>query len=99
MNKIESTLPVKSTLTKDARSTVSAESVPAAKREQEAGERDDLVLTGLAVMLKLAEKSQKMLPEMDLGKIADIKEKIAQGDYQVSAGRVAQKMIDFERMQ
>ncbi len=98
MNKIEGMLPVKNTLTRNSGAATLSETVSFGKQEKEEGERDDLVLTGLAVTLKQAEKSQQQVPEMDLDKVAELKKKIAQGSYQVSAGRVAQKMMDFERM-
>ncbi len=55
-------------------------------------------LTGQAQKLKALETSILEMPEVDMDRVASIKESIQNGSYNLNPERVAGKMLDFESL-
>jgi len=58
--------------------------------------QDAVNLTGQAQQIDKIVSRLKDLPVSNESRVAEIKEAIANGEYQVDADRVASKLIDFE---
>ncbi len=58
---------------------------------------DTVTLTDTASRLKSLENTLSDLPSVDSGKVAAFREAIMNGSYQVDPGRVADKLLKFER--
>ena len=57
---------------------------------------DKVSLTDTAARLKALEQSLANQPEIDKERVSDVQSAINQGKYKVDAGRVADKMMNFE---
>lgn len=57
---------------------------------------DTLTLTSSARSLQKIEEAIAKAPVVDTGKVAAVKQAVQSGNYQVDAGRVADKMLQFE---
>lgn len=57
---------------------------------------DSVSLTDTAARLRRLESSLADLPEVDNERVATIKQAIADGSYQIDAGRIADKLLNFE---
>ncbi|MDH5444960.1 MAG: flagellar biosynthesis anti-sigma factor FlgM [Gammaproteobacteria bacterium] len=57
---------------------------------------DKVSLTDTAARLKALEQSLANQPEIDKERVSDVQNAINQGKYKVDAGRVADKMMNFE---
>jgi negative regulator of flagellin synthesis FlgM len=57
---------------------------------------DSVSLTDSAARLRKLENSLADLPEVDSERVATIQRAIADGSYQVDAGRIADKLLNFE---
>jgi negative regulator of flagellin synthesis FlgM len=62
------------------------------------GSADKVSLTEMASKLQSLERSLTDVPQVDKKRVESIKEAIDNGSYQVNAGRVAEKLIQFESM-
>lgn len=99
MNKISSTVSIGRTHTRDDQQT----NIAAPKEGNSAAlnssqERDDLVLTGAAKQILSASSAQQSLPEIDQAKVDQIKQAIENNSYQVSAQRIATKLVEMEKL-
>lgn len=78
-----------------ANQKVSADSGGASS--QASAKADDAVnLTGQAQQIDKIVNRLKELPVSNESRVAELKEKIANGEYQVDADRVASKLFEFE---
>ena len=66
-----------------------------ASASQKAG--DTVTLTSSARSLQKIEEAVAKTPVVNTAKVASIKQAINSGNYQVDAGRVADKLLQFER--
>jgi len=57
---------------------------------------DTVVLTDLAAQTQKVDKVLAETPEVDQAKVKQIKAAIANGNYQVNAELVAEKLVEFE---
>lgn len=57
---------------------------------------DTLSLTGTASQLRSLEKSLASLPVVDVQRVDSVKREIANGNYEIDAPRIADKMIQME---
>ncbi len=57
---------------------------------------DSVSLTDTAARLRKLESTLADLPEIDSGRVADIQRAIADGSYQINAGKIADKLLDLE---
>lgn len=57
---------------------------------------DSVSLTDTAARLRKLESSLAQMPEVDSERVASIKQAIADGSYQVDAGNIADKLLNFE---
>jgi len=60
-------------------------------------QQDVLSLTDTAALLQKLQQKIADLPVVNDQKVAAIRQQIANGNYQIDAGRVATKMMAFER--
>ena len=58
---------------------------------------DHVTLTDSARSLQRIEEAVAKAPVVDAGKVAAVKQAISAGTYQIDAGRVAGKMLKYER--
>jgi negative regulator of flagellin synthesis FlgM len=58
---------------------------------------DTVTLTSSARSLQKIEEAVAKAPVVNAGKVAAIKQAINSGTYQIDAGRVADKLLQFER--
>lgn len=65
----------------------------ALKETASVGKSDSLVLSGKAQELNFAKEQVLKSPEVRADKILELKERIAQGNYQVSGNDIAAKII------
>jgi len=66
--------------------------VPAA-----ASPKDQVTLTDSARSLQKIEEAVAKTPVVNAGKVAAVKQAIGSGSYQIDAGRVAGKLLKYER--
>jgi negative regulator of flagellin synthesis FlgM len=57
---------------------------------------DTVTLTGSAVALQKLSEAVAKAPVVDMQKVASVKQAVQNGTYQVDAGRVADKLLQFE---
>lgn len=57
---------------------------------------DSVSLTDTAARLRMLEGTLSASPEVDSARVADIQRAIADGSYQIDAGKIADKLLDFE---
>ena len=57
---------------------------------------DKVAVTDTAVKLQAIEARLADIPEVDAKKVAEIKQAIAEGKFEIDPGRVAEKLIAFE---
>jgi negative regulator of flagellin synthesis FlgM len=57
---------------------------------------DQLTLTNSARSLQKIEEAVAKAPVVDVAKVAAVKQAVQNGTYQVDAGRVADKLLQFE---
>lgn len=62
----------------------------------DSGTTDSVSLSSAAKDLAQIENSLKSLPEIDQGKVDEIKSRLENGDYQINSKNMAQKMLDME---
>lgn len=72
----------------------SSEYTTTAKPDQD--QVDTLNLTETAQSLRFIEDSLNDIPVVDQQKVASIREQIDQGNYQIDAARIADRLIDLE---
>jgi negative regulator of flagellin synthesis FlgM len=58
---------------------------------------DQVTLTDSARSLQKAEEAVAKTPVVDAAKVAAVKQAVNSGTYQIDAGRVADKLLQFER--
>jgi len=58
---------------------------------------DTVTLTASARTLQKIEEALARAPVVDAAKVAAVKQSIQSGSYQINAGRIAGKMLNFER--
>ncbi len=58
---------------------------------------DHVTLTGSALILQKLSEAVAGAPVVDAAKVATVKQAVQSGSYQVEAGRVADKLLSFER--
>lgn len=58
---------------------------------------DQVTLTGSARVLQKLSEAIAGAPVVDAAKVAAVKQALQSGSYQVDAGRVADKLLNFER--
>ena len=58
---------------------------------------DQVTLTESARSLQKAEEAVAKTPVVDAAKVAAVKQAVNSGTYQIDAGRVADKLLQFER--
>ena len=99
MNKISSTVSIGRTHAQDDRySNVNVAKDGKSASMSRSNERDDLVLTGAAQQVLNAASLQQSLPDIDQAKVDRIKQAIESNSYQVSAQRIANKLVDMEKL-
>lgn len=99
MNKISSTVSIGRTHAQDDRhSNVNVAKEGKSASMSRSNERDDLVLTGAAQQVLNAASLQQSLPDIDQAKVDRIKQAIESNSYQVSAQRIANKLVDMEKL-
>lgn len=64
---------------------------------QGAASSDTVNLTSGAKLLERLEKSLASLPDVDAGRVDEIKQAIANGEYEIDAEAIASAMIRLER--
>ena len=99
VNKIGPNTPNTQTDTQSARNAVVTQfrgDRRSAASNDTGGYADTVALSSTAVDLNALESRIKQLPDVDAAKVVDLAARIAQGEYQVDAERVADKMLDFE---
>lgn len=76
-----------------------ARSEPTAAQQQTGrpSTMDTVSLTDTAARLRELENSLAKLPVVDSQRVESIQQAIANGSYEVDSGRVAEKMLRFER--
>ncbi len=99
MNKISGTVSIGRTHAQDDRhSNVRVAKEGESVSINRSNERDDLVLTGAAQRILNAASLQQSLPDIDQAKVDRIKQEIDNNSYQVSAQRIANKLVDMEKL-
>ncbi len=88
-NKIDDT----STTKKVSGDQASAASSAAGKSSS----NDTVELTSSAKLLERLEKTLATLPEIDASRVSEVKSAIANGNFEIDAGAIADAMIKFER--
>ncbi len=73
----------------------SQNSEPSAASAAQTG--DTVTLTNSARSLQKIEEAVAKVPVVNAAKVAAVKQAISSGTYQVDAGRVADKLLQFER--
>ncbi|HDZ57774.1 MAG TPA: flagellar biosynthesis anti-sigma factor FlgM [Pseudomonas xinjiangensis] len=77
--------------------TLDASRTPEQTPEQKPAAADSSVkLSDQAVQLKTIEERLKDLPEVDSERVAQIKQAISNGSYQMDSGRIADKLMTLE---
>jgi len=61
------------------------------------GQADAVSISARASDLKTLENNIKSLPDVDASRVSELRDKINAGQYQVDSGRVADKILAFER--
>ena len=70
---------------------------PAGASAAKPGSRDTVTLTHSARSLQKIEEAVAKAPVVNASKVAAVKQAISSGTYQIDAGRVADKLLNFER--
>lgn len=83
----------------DAGSTrkVSEDAGPSQGAKQPVSTSDTVELTSSAKLLERLEKSLASLPDIDSARVAEVKNAIENGDYEIDADAIADAMIRFDR--
>ncbi|MGL5359113.1 MAG: flagellar biosynthesis anti-sigma factor FlgM [Shewanella sp.] len=76
--------------------TNSAQSAPVAARTSSSPKGDSVVITAQAQQLQGAQAKMTSLPEVDLTKVAAIKQAIAEGRYKIDPEKLAANIASFE---
>ncbi|MBI3345372.1 MAG: flagellar biosynthesis anti-sigma factor FlgM [Gammaproteobacteria bacterium] len=71
---------------------------PAQEETGKPASSDTVTLTDTAARLRALGNTLSALPVTDTQRVEGVKKAIEDGDYTVDAGRVAQKMIEFEKL-
>jgi negative regulator of flagellin synthesis FlgM len=71
---------------------------PAQEETGKPSSSDTVTLTDTAARLRALGNTLSALPVTDTQRVEGVKKAIEDGDYTVDAGRVAQKMIEFEKL-
>ena len=68
------------------------------QRRQDGGavSSDSVSLTDTAARLRNIEGVLAEMPEVDNGRVAEIQRAIADGSYEIDAGKIADKLLNFE---
>ena len=95
-HKIDGGLPVTPLL----RSTVAATRTGSTSNEptQSIPSMDSLRLTGDATSLLTLQREIASSPSFDEGKVAAVRKSLEDGSYQINAGRIAEAMLDLDRL-
>ncbi len=92
---------MKVTSTTKATSLTGVSNGQAAKRPRAsaayAAGKDNVSISDKSSQLQALESAMNDTPEIDIGKIEAIKQAISDGSFSISAGRVADKMMDSAR--
>lgn len=70
---------------------------PAGDTSNKASTSDTVNLTSSAQLLERLEKSLASLPDIDVGRVEEVKLALQSGDYEIDADAIADAMIRFER--
>ncbi len=97
MNKISSSVPVtgaQSGKSHAREATRSTAHIP----DSAAPSQDEVTLTAAARQLAGAREAQQSLPDMDVDRIERLRAAIESNTYQISAERIARKLVEMEKM-
>lgn len=98
MNKIQGLAPVNGSMTEKGQMGVKGRKESEARSSQAETEKDDVVLTEAAQQISKAAKSHQDMPDIDAGKVAAIKAQIENGEYRLSAARIARGILAVEKL-
>ena len=59
--------------------------------------QDEVSISSRAADLQSLERSIHQLPDVDQARVEQLREKISNGEYQIDARRVADRIVDFEQ--
>lgn len=59
---------------------------------------DSIVITAMAQRIKKAFEASASVTIIDIDRVAAVKKALADGSYQVNAERIAEKMIEYEKL-
>jgi negative regulator of flagellin synthesis FlgM len=83
------------TIKTDPKTEVSdLKSVPIKSTEK----NDSIAITAIAHEIKKAFESSSSLPAVDIDRVNAVKKALADGNYPINAERIAQKIIQFEKL-
>lgn len=68
------------------------------KTAKQAEKSDSIAITGIAQGIKKAFESSSSGAIVDADRVASVKKAIAEGSYQVNAERIADKMMQYEKL-
>lgn len=69
------------------------------KASVKSAERNDsIVITAMAQGIKKAFESSSSVAVVDVDRVAAVKKALADGSYQINAERIAEKMIQYEKL-
>jgi len=81
------------------KTTPKAESDSGKKASVKSAERNDsIVITAMAQGIKKAFESSSSVAVVDVDRVAAVKKALADGSYQINAERIAEKMIQYEKL-
>jgi negative regulator of flagellin synthesis FlgM len=82
-----------------AKTTQKAELDSGAKASAKSAERNDsIAITAMAQGIKKAFESSSSGAIVDVAQVASVKKALADGSYQINAERIAEKMIQYEKL-
>jgi negative regulator of flagellin synthesis FlgM len=62
-----------------------------------AEKNDSIAITAMAQEIKRAFESSSSVSTVNVDRVAAVKQALADGNYQINAERIAEKMIQFEK--
>jgi negative regulator of flagellin synthesis FlgM len=68
------------------------------KAAKQAEKNDSVAITGMAQGIKKAIESSSSGTIVDVERVAAVKKALAEGSYQINAERIAEKMLQYERL-
>jgi negative regulator of flagellin synthesis FlgM len=81
-----------------ATATGSATATPTANANAAAGATESVQITDTASHLVTAEQALNDVPVINPARVAQAKESLASGSYRISAERISNKLLQFERL-